>query len=389
MSTKKQEIADSWEDIDEEQLANAITILKNCTSLDEDKADSTKSTATSGNTARQNSLPQMLEEELRPKMVARPMQILKRPQTSGSSEGKPGAADSKPKTQIKSLDQRKQAYAEARLRILGSAHDDEEAETKKTTTTTNGHRVNNVNNNIGYSGNTSSNANNASGSGGGGGGGVGGDGMAGNSANNNSNHMYRFHPPYRQQAPIGTFPPGMQNGPLGRAQGAPVVYYPPTSNHHHHHPHHPMHNTHPLHHSHHTFSPKPHHQQHIHPQQPHQQQPPSSHPYQQHFAQHLNHQQPGGRDAMWYVGMRNGFGYGEGMGPLLGHAPPGAIPNHAIPFNGASSGAGGGGGGGGGGTTFGKPNTHGSSSGSNIVSNQHVLRLPAGPDGSQGFSMRR
>uniref|UniRef100_A0A4Y0BLJ6 SUZ RNA-binding domain-containing n=1 Tax=Anopheles funestus TaxID=62324 RepID=A0A4Y0BLJ6_ANOFN len=386
MSTKKQEIADSWEDIDEEQLANTITILKNCTSIDGDKADSTKATATSGNTARQNSLPQMLEEELRPKMVARPMQILKRPQTSGGSEGKSGAADSKPKTQIKSLDQRRQEYAEARLRILGSAHDDEEAETKKTTPTTNGYRVNNVNNNVGNSANVSSNASSASGSVGsgvGGGGVV--DGMAGNSANNNSNHVYRFHPPYRQQAPIGTFPPGMQNGPPGRAQGAPVVYYPTTPNHHH--PHHPMHSTHPLHHSHHTFSPKPHHQQHIHPQQPHQhqQQPPSSHPYQQQFAQHLNHQQPPvGRDGMWYVGIRNGFGYGEGIGPLLAHAPPGAIPNHTIPYNG-----GGGGGGGGGGTTFGKANGQGSSGGSNIVTNQHVLRLPAGPDGSQGFNMRR
>ncbi|XP_053664937.1 protein pygopus [Anopheles marshallii] len=382
MSTKKPEIADSWEDIDEEQLVNAITILKNCTSIDEDKADTTKSSATSGNTARQNSLPQMLEEELRPKMVARPMQILKRPQTSGGSEGKGGAADSKPKTQIKSLDQRRQEYAEARLRILGSAHDDEEAETKKpASTNTNGYRVNNVNNNVGYSGNVSSNASSASGSGGGGGG----DGMAGNSANNNSNNLYRFHQPYRQQAPIGTFPPGMQNVPPGRgAQGAPVVYYPTTPNHPHHHPHHPMHSTHPLHHPHHTFPPKPHHQQHIHPQQSHQhqQQPPSSHPYQQHFAQHLNHQQsPGGRDAMWYVGMRNGFGYGEGIGPLLGHAPPGAIPNHTNPYNGGA--------GTGGGTTFGKPNSHGSSGASNIVTNQHVLRLPAGPDGSQGFNMRR
>uniref|UniRef100_A0A182SZB1 SUZ RNA-binding domain-containing n=1 Tax=Anopheles maculatus TaxID=74869 RepID=A0A182SZB1_9DIPT len=399
MSSKKQEIADSWEDIDEEQLANAITILKNSTSIDADKADSTKSPAASGNTARQNTLPQMLEEELRPKIVARPMQILKRPQTSGGSEGK-SAADSKPKTQIKSLDQRRQEYAEARLRILGSAHDDEEAETKKTTPTTNGYRINNVNNNVGSSGNASSNASSTSG---GSGGVVGGDSMTGNGANNNSNNMYRYHPPYRQQAPIGTFPPAMQNGPQGRGQGAPVVYYPTTPNLHHH-PHHPMHSTHSLH-PHHTFPPMPHHH-HLHPQQPHQQQqqqqqqPHGSHPYQhqQHFAQHLNHQQPGGRDGGWYVGGRNGGnvtlgyyggggggskGYGEGNGPLssplLGHAPPGAIPNHAISYNSGGTG-----------TTFGQPNSHGSSGGSNITTtNQHVLRLPAGPDGSQGFNMRR
>ena len=110
------------------QLANAITILKNSTSPGTEQTDSAKPpSAPSGNAARQNSLPQMLEEELRPKMVVRPMQILKRPQSSGGSEGK-SPADSKPKTQIKSLDQRRQEYAEARLRILGSAHDDEEAE---------------------------------------------------------------------------------------------------------------------------------------------------------------------------------------------------------------------------------------------------------------------
>ncbi|XP_050077900.1 protein pygopus [Anopheles maculipalpis] len=391
MSSKKQEIADSWEDIDEEQLANAITILKNSTSVEGDKVDSSKSYAASGTAARQNTLPQMLEEELRPRIVARPMQILKRPQTSGGSEGK-SAADSKPKTQIKSFDQRKEEYAKARLRILGSAHDDEEAETKKTTPTTNGYRINNVNNNVGSSGNASSNASSTSGgSGGGSGGVVSGDGIPGNGANNNSNNMYRYHPPYRQLPSNAIIPTAKQKGPQGRGQGAPVVYYPTTPNlhHHHHHPHHPMQSTHPLH-PHHTFPPMPHHH-HLLTQQPHQQQPHGSHPYQhqQHFAQ-LNHQQPGGRDSGWYVGGRNGgnltvgyYGgggsqaYGEGNGgpllsPLLGHAPPGAIPNHAMSYNG------------------GQPNAHGSSGGSNITTtNQHVLRLPAGPDGSQGFNMRR
>nr|XP_040233928.2 maternal protein pumilio [Anopheles coluzzii] len=399
MSSKKEEIADSWEEIDEERLANAITILKNSTSPGTEQTDSAKPpSAPSGNAARQNSLPQMLEEELRPKMVVRPMQILKRPQSSGGSEGK-SPADSKPKTQIKSLDQRRQEYAEARLRILGSAHDDEEAETKKTTPATNGYRVNNVNNNNSSSGNSSSNP--ASGSvgpgagGGGGGSGVGGEVMAGNGANNNASNVYRYHSPYRQQAPIGTFPPAMQNGPPGRAaQAGPGLYYSTPNLHHHpHHPHHPMHGTHPMHH---PFPPMPQHHHHHHQQQQQQQQQLSSHPYQhqQHFAPLLNHQPAGGgRDGGWYAGGRNGGnvpgaagyypgkGYGEGGGPmsspLLGHAPPGVIPNHTMPYSGGASGV------------FAQANSHGSTGGSNVVSNQHVLRLPAGPDGSQGFNMRR
>uniref|UniRef100_A0A182TI98 SUZ RNA-binding domain-containing n=1 Tax=Anopheles melas TaxID=34690 RepID=A0A182TI98_9DIPT len=289
MSSKKEEIADSWEEIDEERLANAITILKNSTSPGTEQTDSAKpSSASSGNAARQNSLPQMLEEELRPKMVVRPMQILKRPQSSGASEGK-SPADSKPKTQIKSLDQRRQEYAEARLRILGSAHDDEEAETKKNTPATNGYRVNNVNNNNSSSGNGSSNTSGSVGPGAGGGGG---EVMAGNGANNNASNVYRYHSPYRQQAPIGTFPPAMQNGPPGRAAQA-------------------------------------------------------------------------------------GPGGGPMSSPLLGHAPPGVIPNHTMPYSGGAGGV------------FTQANSHGSAGGSNVVSNQHVLRLPAGPDGSQGFNMRR
>lgn len=73
----------------------------------------------------------MLEEELRPRMILqRPqMQILRRPQSKAQEEK--AAADQKPKTQIKSLDQRKQEYAEARLRILGSAHDEEEQQQKQ------------------------------------------------------------------------------------------------------------------------------------------------------------------------------------------------------------------------------------------------------------------
>uniref|UniRef100_A0A182NBU4 SUZ RNA-binding domain-containing n=1 Tax=Anopheles dirus TaxID=7168 RepID=A0A182NBU4_9DIPT len=419
MSTKKQDIADSWEEIDEERLVSAITILKNSTSPGTaGQTESPKASATTGNTARQSTLPQMLEEELRPKMVPRPMQILRRPQTSGGADGK-SAADAKPKTQIKSLDQRRQEYAEARLRILGSAHDDEEAETKKAPPTTNGYRASNVNNNntSNSSANTSSNSS-ASGSGGGGSGGSGatgtGDGLIGSGANNNANNMYRYHQPYRQQAPIGTFPPSLQNVPPGggRAQGvgggggAPMMYFPTPPNQLH--PHHPMQTGHPLHLSHQAFPPLSHHhhQHHHHHHGQQQTSPPhqhGSHPYPpQHFATHLNHQTATvGRDGAgaWFVGGRNGGngggsgqggyyaaskggggagGYGDGgngQPPLLGLAPPGVIPYNGTNGQGMYGQASG--------TAAATPG------GSNIVHNQHVLRLPAGPDGSQGFSMRR
>ncbi|XP_053673099.1 myb-like protein I [Anopheles nili] len=391
MSTKKQDIVDSWEEIDDERLASTITILKNTTAAAAEVGKSDAKPIVTGIAARQNSLPQMLEEELRPKMVPQRMQILKRPQSSSGADGK-NATDSKPKAQIKSLDQRKQEYAQARLRILGSAHDDEEAETKKTTPAANGYRINNVNNvnNNNTSGNSSSNSSTASGSGGTGiAGNVGnGEAMPGNGANNNANNMYRFHPPYRQQAPIGTFPPTLQNGPP-RGQGA-GMFYPTTPVHQQHHHHHPL----PMHSAlqmqHHTF---PHMAHHHHPQQQQQQQQQQQHnsiPYQhqQHFAgQHLNHQTGG----HMFMGGRNGSsiptgsttgyyatkGYGDGNGPmppLLGHAPPGALVTHQIPYNGIATGGGG---------AFGQANSH------STPANQHVLRLPAGPDGSQGFNMRR
>uniref|UniRef100_A0A182Q105 SUZ RNA-binding domain-containing n=1 Tax=Anopheles farauti TaxID=69004 RepID=A0A182Q105_9DIPT len=412
MSTKKHDIADSWEEIDEERLATAITIQKHSTTPGTTgQAECLKGSA---NKARQNTLSQALEEELQPKMAPRPMQILKRPQTSGSSEGK-SAADAKPKTQIKSLDQRKQEYAKARLRILGSAHDDEEAESKKAAPTTNGCRVNNVNNN---NTNTSSanNSSNSSASGSGGAVGSNGsvDGMTGSGANNNANNMYRYHQPYRQQAPIGTFPPSLQNvSPGGRAPGAPVMYFPTSPNQLH--PHHPMQTGHPLHHPHQVFPPLSHHQHHQHHHHHHgqQQTPPphqhGNHPYTSHFNGYLNlHPATGGRDSAagpWFINPRNGDnnpamvsaggvgqggyyatnkgggggGYGDGgngQPPLLGHAPPGVMPYNGTGGQGMySQGAGG--------TPAATPG------GSNVVNSQHVLRLPAGPDGSMGFSMRR
>uniref|UniRef100_A0AAG5DES5 SUZ RNA-binding domain-containing n=1 Tax=Anopheles atroparvus TaxID=41427 RepID=A0AAG5DES5_ANOAO len=379
MATKKPDVADSWEEIDEERLPGTISILKNTSNSTGTTTKPNSRASTSGSAARlQDTLPQMLEEELRPKMIPRPMQILKRPQSSAGTDGK-SPTDSKPKTQIKSLDQRKQEYAEARLRILGSAHDDEEAETKKVTPTTtsnttasNGYRINNANNN-------NNNSNNSNGVVGGGSAAAGsaGVGVIGSTANSNANNAYRYHSPYRQQAPIGTFPPSLQNAP---SQGliAPM-YYPSMGNQS---QHHPMHSAHGMHHPPSAYPHVPHHHlQH------------NNHPYQhqQHFGQHIN--PPTGSQHLY--GGRNGGNapggpgyfakggpapYAEANGaPLLGHAPPGVHHNHTIPYGGAGGG-------------YGQTNSHGNlvgNAGANIGNNQHVLRLPAGPDGSQGFNVRR
>lgn len=61
--------------------------------------------------------------------IQKPVVILRRPQassTNGTSSDGNGQTGQKPKTQIKSLMQRQQEYAEARMRILGSMPDEEE-----------------------------------------------------------------------------------------------------------------------------------------------------------------------------------------------------------------------------------------------------------------------
>lgn len=110
------------------QLTDRLTKLSN---QDSNLPSGSDGSSQSGGGTSNSSLTAMLEEELRPRMILqRPqMQILRRPQSQTQEEI--AAAESKPKTQIKSLDQRKQAYAEARLRILGSAHDEEEQQQKQ------------------------------------------------------------------------------------------------------------------------------------------------------------------------------------------------------------------------------------------------------------------
>ncbi|XP_053695719.1 ell-associated factor Eaf [Sabethes cyaneus] len=150
MSIKGQDTVDSWEEIDEDRLASRLNKLS---SEDSVQAGATSRNVGAGGCAKPgsstNSLSGILDEELRPRMILqRPqMQILKRPQSNVQEEN--ATSDSKPKAQIKSLDQRKQEYAKARLRILGSAHDEEEQQQKqlvevpKKSTNTNGYRINN------------------------------------------------------------------------------------------------------------------------------------------------------------------------------------------------------------------------------------------------------
>lgn len=58
--------------------------------------------------------------------IQKPVVILRRPQASSATNGPGNGQTGKPKTQIKSLSQRQQEYAEARMRILGSMPDEEE-----------------------------------------------------------------------------------------------------------------------------------------------------------------------------------------------------------------------------------------------------------------------
>ncbi|XP_058058797.1 protein pygopus [Anopheles bellator] len=375
MSSKKPTVVDSWEEIDEDRLPGSISILKNTDN--NSPPQKVVQSGGSNTTARQSTLPEMLEEELKPKMVARPMQILRRPQ-SDAGDGK-SSAESKPKAQVKSLDQRQKEYAEARLRILGSAHDDgEETETKKTNPPANGYRTNASNNNT-TSNSSSSSSGNVTKSGGCSTSGA--SLVPGGSANNNGAN-YRFHaPPYRQQQPasLGAFQasgvPPTAGGAMFFAPSPPLPL-PHTPNH-------PaMHGAHPaLHLPHHSFPHAP----------PHPYQQQQQHQQQQHFAQHLNSPQPphmfvgasgrGGSSTGYYS---KGAAYGEVNGApmmsLLGHAPPGH--HGAGPYVGGAA------------YGVGSPNgpvggVKAGSSGPPNGGNQHLLRLPAGPDGSQGFNMRR
>ncbi|ETN61568.1 hypothetical protein AND_006776 [Anopheles darlingi] len=369
-------LAESWEEIDEDRLPATIKILKNTSPPKAEQRGETTSRVNGSSTARQATLPETLEEELKPKMVQRPMQILRRPQSNSSTDKSP--LESKPKAQPKSLDQRKQEYAEARLRILGSAHGDEEEteSNKKTSSPANGSRTNANNNNS--SNNSSSSGNNTAGNAA-----TGANGVGGASANNNGggggggNNFRHFHPPYRQQQPVFYSSP-----PLPTLPNHPAMHgsHPAMQ----HHPHHnPFQN---------GGLPLPY-QQHQ-PQHPHfvpQMNGPSPHPYFNGSGVRTSGLAGGGGGGGSAVGYYSkGSAYGSDMngaaGPLMslmGHGLSVQHPGgHPAAYGGIGYGSAGAGavGGSKGSPSAGPPPNGG---------NQHLLRLPAGPDGSQGFNMRR
>lgn len=310
MSTKGQQqdlVEDSWEEIDEDRLTDRLSKLSNrdSTSLPSGSDEGSQSASAGGSNS---TLTAMLEEELRPRMILqRPqMQILRRPQSSQAQEEK-AAAEGKPKTQVKSLDQRKQAYAEARLRILGSAHDEEEQQQKqveqppkKGSPNTNGYRINN---------------NNAT-------------------TNINSGNIRLERPPYSIRPPPGTF--HMQQHPSQHP--GPGPFYPPHPSGGRNHP--PPEATAAIHH-------------HYYQQQ--QQQIGGPHvPGGYHFQHHQHHPQHPHQKQM--------------SSPWSGMAPQ-STGYHHDGLGGPMA-------------AFGGPLGHSSS-------NNNVLRMPAGPDGSHGFTIRR
>lgn len=311
MSTKGQQqdlVEDSWEEIDEDRLTDRLSKLSN---RDSSLPGGSEESSQSGSGGASNSaLAAMLEEELRPRMILqRPqMQILRRPQPQAPEEK--AAAESKPKAQIKSLDQRKQAYAEARLRILGSAHDEEEQQQKqveqapkKGSPNTNGYRINN---------------NNAT-------------------PNNNGGNIRLERPPNPFRPPPGNF--HMQQQHPSQHPG-PGPFYPPLpSGGRNHLPPEPTSSI-----NHHYY------------QQQQQQQIGGPHvPGGYHFQHHQHHHHPQ-------------HPHQKQISPWNG------MPSQSTGYHHAGLG--------GPMAAFGGPLGHNSS-------NNNVLRMPAGPDGSHGFTIRR
>ncbi|XP_063701247.1 SUZ domain-containing protein 1 [Culicoides brevitarsis] len=103
----KSEVLESWEEIDEVQLDSTVERLKEETMKSRIEEERLAAAAVT--------------------TIQKPVMILRRPQSSTTNGGTDnGAGANKPKTQIKSLMQRQQEYAEARMRILGSMPDEED-----------------------------------------------------------------------------------------------------------------------------------------------------------------------------------------------------------------------------------------------------------------------
>lgn len=303
MSSKgqQQDLVDSWEEIDEERLSDGLSKLSN---RDSNLPSGSDESSQSGGGTSNSTLTAMLDEELRPRMILqRPqMQILRRPQSQTQEEK--AAAEVKPKTQIKSLDQRKQAYAEARLRILGSAHDEEEQQQKQieqapkkgSPNTTNGYRINNNN----------------------------------STSNNTGGNIRLDRPPNSFRPPLGTF--HMQQHPSQHP--GPSPFYPP----------HPSGRNH--------LPPEATSSINHHYYQQQQQQGGPHIPGGYHFQHHQQHPHQKQQQLSPYgMSLQSSTGYHH-------HGLGGPMPAYSGPLGGHNS-------------------------------NNNVLRMPAGPDGSHGFTIRR
>ncbi|XP_059620600.1 SUZ domain-containing protein 1 [Phlebotomus argentipes] len=112
MSRKQEDVLDSWEEIDEAQLTAKINKMREHSSKDK---NSRKMTILAVEDDPRSHFGQFGPSEPT-------LKILKRPQDGGGTAG----GDVKPKAPVKSLQQREQEYAEARLRILGCAKSPED-----------------------------------------------------------------------------------------------------------------------------------------------------------------------------------------------------------------------------------------------------------------------
>ncbi|GAB0087894.1 SUZ domain-containing protein [Sergentomyia squamirostris] len=119
MSKKQDDVLDSWEEIDETQLTAKINKMREHSSRTSSGKKSAILSAEDDPRSHFNSYgPQEPT-----------MKILKRPQ---DSEGRPGS-DNRPKAPVKTLQQREQEYAEARMRIMGSAKSPEDEQISNNT----------------------------------------------------------------------------------------------------------------------------------------------------------------------------------------------------------------------------------------------------------------
>ncbi|KAG4072664.1 hypothetical protein HA402_004753 [Bradysia odoriphaga] len=119
MSGRNEDVFDNWEEIDEVELTSKLNQLKR---------ESNLQSAAPHLNGNQGAVKMMLLNDVDERLstygpVEPTVKILKRPTLEQNSRS---TTDMKPKAPVKSLRQREHEYAQARLRILGSAKSPEE-----------------------------------------------------------------------------------------------------------------------------------------------------------------------------------------------------------------------------------------------------------------------